>query len=579
MLASLFNSTDCAVVDNVSQWLTSGPLIQKKIISENNKEKVFEITVFENKEESKWNYIYRDIPVKEEQFVSATANMRLLWKKESIGAGLTLSFIDKEGKRLEYIEERLTESTTQFVPIKLYAKTPINTKNIRVSIYIHNEGKIESTIPNISCSLRNEDDNTENVIITINQQPQKQPLIGFGVEDDGRFYDINNRNSGVDEEAIKIRVNRLKDLRPHWVRTFVWFKDWNPSDDGKTFTFESDGIKSLCKTLEDYKNLHTDVNITCVDWGMKDTWEDKKKRVNTIIELLNYLIKKEKYNNLKYFTLTNEPNYFFETKENRFKRFIELQKMLKEEFVRNGLNLKIIGSDDAMGTDWFSACVNDKEYSNIVDIWASHFYWHHSTSYFSNELFKNRKELLKRKSINKNKPFVVTEFGIVDKRFQPPSINPIMQEYKGALYTVASIIDGLNQGVTGFSIWCLQEVRYPGLGEPMRIGLWGYADKNWQLFPIFDGVKIFTNNTYPNDKIYYAISSKPIYVKFAKVGKTYFWANLSKKEQNITICDKINCKHLYKYTNDNNKDILIYKKIKINKNEILLPPESFGYIK
>ncbi|MGC9053661.1 MAG: hypothetical protein ACP5KS_07220, partial [Candidatus Hydrogenedens sp.] len=508
-----------------------------------------------------------------------SARMRLVWKENSIGGGLSISFIDGEGKRIEFVEERLTEPTPDCIPIKLYAITPPNTKKVRVSIYIHNKGKIESEEPIFSCFSPRDSYDEDVLHLNISKKPLEHRLIGFGAEDDGRFYDKNNlQQDGVNEEAIKIRKNRLKELKPHWVRTFVWFKDWNPSDDGKTFTFDSDGIQSLCKTLQEYKDLNIDINITCVDWGMKDTWENTEKRVNTIIGLLNYLIKQKKFVNIKYFTLTNEPNYFFKANENRFQKFTELHKILKEKFRENNIKLKIIGSDDAMGTDWFDACLKDKDYSNTVDVWASHFYWHFSTAHFSNELFNTRIGLIKNSRLNRKKPFVVTEFGITDHRFQPPSINPIMQEYEGALYTYSAIIDGLNQGVSGFSIWCLQEMRYPGLKEPMRIGLWGYSDKNWQVFPIYYALKIFTNYTQPGDKIYPVITSNPNFVKITKIGDRLYWANLSNKQQKIKLTNKNDCNRIYYYQNENKVPNTYCKEIKTENNFVLLPERSFGVI-
>lgn len=560
------------------QWLTSDTLIKKKIISFPNKEKIYELEVTKSDGDNKWHYIYSDFPVVEGQFVHAQAQMRLVRKEDSIGGGLSISFIDIEGKRIDYVEERLTEPTQYYIPIKLYAKTPPNTKKVRVSIYIHNQGKIESTEPVFSYLPDKNACNEDTIYLNISKKPIKSSLIGFGAEDDGRFYDKNNQLGGVDDNAIKIRKERLQDLKPHWVRTFVWFKNWNPSDDGKTFIFESDGIQSLCKTLQEYKDLNTDVNITCVDWGMKDTWEDTEKRVNTITALLNYLIHIKKFDNIKYFTLTNEPNYFFKTNENRFDKYTKLHKLLKEEFEKNNIEISIIGSDDAMGTDWFDACLKNKDYSDTVNLWASHFYWHFSTSYFSNELFKTRLELLNDSKHNNKKPFVVTEFGITDHRFAPPSINPFMQEFPGALYTCASMIDGLNQGVSGFSLWCLQEVRYPGAKEPMRMGLWGYADKHWKIFPIYYVLRMFTNNTRPGDKIYPVLHSNPVFIKCTKVGKKIFWANLLEKEQITIIKDDKRYKQIIFYESFNNNDEIQCKTKEIKDKTIILPAKSFGYI-
>ncbi len=560
-------------------WLSSDSSVQKRVIVNESLQNYFFIEVSENNEGNQWHSIYYDIPMESEQFIATIAYVKLLWKKDSTGVGLTLSFINKNNERIDYTEERLTEPTSSLVPIKIYTKTPPNTVKVRVSLFIHNQGAMECIEPTVFCPIVKYPEDNEPINLDISKKPFKNRLIGFGAEDDARFYDDNNRQGGVDEKAIELRKKRLTELRPDWVRTFVWFKDWNPTDDGVTFTFDTDGMQSLYKTLQEYKDLNTEVNITCVTWGMIEAWKDMDNRVNSIIALLNYLIKTRKFDNIKYFTLTNEPNYFFDIKEDRFKQFAEYHKILKEKFKKDGLNIKIIGSDDAMGTDWLVSCLTDKDCHNIADLWASHFYWHYTTSYFAQELFKERIKLLKEYGSGR-KPFTVTEFGITDTRFAPPTINPIMSEYKGALYTCSAFIDGLNQGVSGNCIWCLQEVRYVGCVEPMRLGLWGYADKNWRLFPIYDVIKMFTNNTNRGDKIYPIESSNPVFFKCVKIGDKILWANLCEKQLKIILPNKNKHKTMYCYTK---KIVDGYDSVERNQLQLLdgiakIPPESFGVI-
>ncbi|HOK08215.1 MAG TPA: hypothetical protein PLJ10_00975 [Candidatus Hydrogenedens sp.] len=562
-------------------WLSSDPSIILKIQKLDFSHNIFNISVSKSDNESKWHYVYYDIPIIKEQFVYAKTYIRLVDKKDSLGVGVTIGFIDENGNRIDFVEERLTEPTKTFVPIHLYGKTPIGTSKIRVTLFIHNQGALECYEPIISTPWHLEQKQNE-VTLHINNKPLKKKLLGFGAEDDGRFYDTNNKIEGVDDEAVQLRKERIISIQPHWVRTFAWFKDWDPKDDGLSFTFDSDGMQSLYKTIEEYQKLNTIVNITCVNWGIPYPWEDVDKRTNSIVALLKHLIKNKGFNNIKYFTLTNEPNYFFYTKGNRFDKYKELHKKLKERFKKEGLSIQIVGSDDAMGTDWFQKCLEDKDYQSYVNIWASHFYWQYNTVYFADKLFHERIELMnKYVKNNKHHIFTVTEFGVTDQRFKPPSINPIMQEYKGALYSVALIIDGLNQGVSGYSLWCLQEVRYPGLKEPMRMGLWGYKDKNWQIYPMYYAMKMFTNNTAQGNKIYPIKSSNPTYFKSVRLGNRIFWVNLSDKEIKVKFNKKLNMKSaLYYEGNENNvHDITENKDYSINREYIRLPKESFGIFK
>jgi len=48
----------------------------------------------------------------------------------------------------------------------------------------------------------------------------------------------------------------------------------------------------------------------------------------------------------------------------------------------------------------------------------------------------------------------------------------------------------LNNGVSAASIWCLHQIQFIDEikdegGKMMRVGLWGYKDKDWKPFPVF----------------------------------------------------------------------------------------------
>ncbi len=533
--------------------------------------------------ENNWNLYYLDIELdslsKQKKIlrVDVESLMRIVEVKNSIGAGISIHLLNRDFFRIETIEERLTEPTDFFVPMTLSTKTTPDAHIIRIAIFLNQDVEVEFREPEINITSF-ENESKSHVSIKEVSRFYTNRLIGFGVEDDGRFYDAYNRNLGVNEKAIRLREIRLNYLRPHWVRTFVWFKDWSPKEDGATFTWGSDGINSLCRTLEYYQRKNIPVNLTCVTWGMKEPWECLEVRVKEIVELLNYLIKEKKFTCIRYFTLTNEPNYFFQSKE-RFEKFVGYHKILYSKLLKHNLKIRLIGSDDAMGTDWFYKCLYNKDYRNTVNLWASHFYWNHTSIPFAYKLFENRAKLLYEVEGSKRKPFVVTEFGVTDSRFKPPFQNQLMEEFGGALLTVSAIIDGLNSGVQGFNIWCLQEVAYPGGRDSiMRIGLWGFADKNWEVYPIYHALAMFTRNTEPGDNIIPMETSIPESLKAVRIGKILFWAHIGSNELQLSLPNNSNFRFLWIYTGvPEDPKRIMKKRIEIlNMPLISIPPMSFG---
>lgn len=534
--------------------------------------------------QNKWNLLFVQIPVETSETqrsrlgIRVESSIRISRIEDSIGAGIAIHFLDPQGKRIETIEERLTEPTEFFVPVLLCSEITPDTHYVKVAIFLHQRVEIEVYEPKIVFSKIWDD--TSEVLIKEAFGNRRFRLIGFGVEDDGRFYDAHNQKLGVDERGKLLREVRLNYLNPHWIRTFVWFKEWSPNENGKNFTWNSDGFLSLCKTLEYYQSKKIPVNLTCVTWGMENPWDDIESRVNEIIAMLNYLKKVKKFTCIKYFTLTNEPNYFFHS-EDRFRKYVSYHHILFKKISENNLDVKLIGSDDAMGTDWFQKCLADPLYVACVDTWASHFYWNYTVVPYAYHLFDQRVGILKKQLNRIDVPFVVTEFGIIDSRFQPPFNNPLMEEYDGALYTVSAIIDGLNSEVRGVSIWCLQEVAYPGGKDSiMRIGLWGYVDKNWQVFPIFHAFAMFSKNTMPGELITPLYSSHPETLKSVKVGNKIFFANTGYKNLELNLSELRKVKSALIYTGDANNPYKINKKkIELSPNKLItLPPRSFGFL-
>ena len=110
------------------------------------------------------------------------------------------------------------------------------------------------------------------VTLTVTRKVVCKSFLGFGVEDDGWFYNEENASHGVNAEDIALREGRIAWMRPATVRMFCWYKDWNPSGDWATFTFGSPNMLSHYRTLDLYQRLGARVNITGVEWGVADPY-------------------------------------------------------------------------------------------------------------------------------------------------------------------------------------------------------------------------------------------------------------------------------------------------------------------
>jgi hypothetical protein len=220
-------------------------------------------------------------------------------------------------------------------------------------------------------------------------------------------------------------------------------------------------------------------------------------------------------------TLTNEPNTHWTQSGESFEKFVRIHQLVKAEFAARGLDVEVVGSDDTAGATWFQQCVNDPAYFETADLFGSHRYFPFADRGLATRFYEERLGLLRGKT--PVKPFVVGEFGFQDARsgvFE----NPIMEEYRYAIWTAAFAIEGLNAGVAGFSIWSIHEMYYPG-GRIMNYALWNYKDRAWLPRPVFYAWANFCRLTKSGDKVYRCTSSHPKNVSAAKVGDVLFWVN------------------------------------------------------
>lgn len=359
------------------------------------------------------------------------------------------------------------------------------------------------------------------MVLTVTDEIACESFIGFGVEDDGWFYAPENLAHGITQEDVALREGRMGWMRPQWVRMFFWHQDWCPSGDWETFTFDSPNMESHYRTLDLYQRLGARVNVTGVEWGMPDAYGQPERAARGIGALLEHLTRAKRYTCVRDWTLTNEPNGAFVELGYTFERFVEIHRLVKEEFARRGLAVNIVGSDDTDGFEWFARCVKDDAYFAAADLFSSHRYLRHTERSKATQFFEDRLGLLAARS--PRKPFVVGEFGFQDER-SGTFANPLMETYPYALWTAAFVIEGLNRGVAGFSIWCLHEVQYPGQ-QMMHYGLWNFKDRGWKPRPVYHAWASFCRMTQAGAKVRQCVSSSPGQVAGAAVGDTLLWVN------------------------------------------------------
>jgi hypothetical protein len=516
--------TNSGFADGLEGWVPSTDALEMIAVGI-EEGYVARITVPEGTEPG-YPHLSQTIDVSPGDLVSASAKARGVDVKNGAGAYMVIEFFDAESKRVSFGQPNMASKDGEWTELRVQAVMPVEAVTARVALILNGTGAAEFDAvsverePMVFATAPPDGP----VTITITDEVVCESFRGFGAEDDGWFYNSENADHGVTEDDIQLREKRIESMHLDWVRMFFWYKDWNPSGDWETFTFDSPNMESHYRTLDLYQRLGIYVDVTGVEWGVEDPYGNPEAASNAIGALFEHLIKVKGYTCVQEWTLTNEPNGYFIRAGYDFERFVQLHQLVRAEFERRGLDIRIVGSDETNGGfPFFEQCVNDDRYFDLVDYFASHRYFPYADRVTAPAFFDERLDVLRGKRPRKD--LVIAEFGFQDDR-SGALVNPLMETYPYAVWTAAFVIDGLNRGVAGFSIWCLHEVYYPGNGF-MNYGLWDYKDNDWQPRPVYHAWSNFSKGCGAGDSVRACVSSSPAHVIGVLVGNSLFWVNHS----------------------------------------------------
>lgn len=529
-------------------------------------------------QEVTWRQVFATLPVDPAAVTDfhLDAEVRLDDVRGGHGAVLSIAFVAEDGRRIAHVDSFAPPGVPGWLPLATAGRAPAGTHEAHAVLTLHGTG--EAVFRRIRWRAEPPPapaDPGETVSVTL-ELAHPVPLVGFGAEDDGWFYNARNAEMGVDAAAIALRERRLRHIRPSWTRMFFWYRDWDPGLDGEHFTFDSDNMESHCRTLALYQELGTRVSGCGVEWGMQDRLDDPARVARSVGALLEYLIKERGFTCIRDWTFTNEPNLFFAKQGYDFAHFVAVHEALRAEFGRRGLDVQLVGSDDGDGLAWFHACARNPRLDALVDRYASHVYLSPERVPFARAFTAARVSRLRAIAPEHPKPFVIAEFGLADERMQPPDTNPYMREYGYALHTMACAIDHLNAGAAGLSVWCLQEVYYPGGKKTMEFGLWDFGG-DWGVRPVYHAVACLARHTRAGDPIRPGASTDDARVKAVAVGKTLFWANLDTAPRALRMDGLVEIADAFAFTGPTPADDRAEgQPLPVDAGVVTLPPRSFG---
>jgi hypothetical protein len=470
--------------------------------------------------EVSWPHLFQTAPAAPGDIFEASADVLGTGITGGYGAYLSIEFRDAAGERLSFTQSGAVTQAADWQRVSARGIAP--PKAVRVSLALLLNGRGRASFDN--AVLRQVGRASMKpvggpVTLSVDPDPRLEPFLGFGWEDDGWFYNAENAEHGADEAAYALREDRIRSLDGDLVRMFFWYEDFNPARDFATYDWDTNNMRSKYRTLDLYQALGIPVNVVGVRWGWEGLYDRPSELARMVGDLLEHLVEARGYTCIRYWTLANEPDNEV-LRETTFERFVEVTRLVDEQIRNRGLDIDVVGSDEAVSFEVFRETVRNDAYFQTADLYASHMYLHAAGAPLVKYRFEERLALLHARE--PFKPLYLAEFGFQDDR-STHLLNPLMEEYRYAPLVMSAVCDGLNIGLSAFSIWTLHEVYYPGNGF-MNYGLWDFGG-DWPVRPVYHAWAALTRRTEPGMPVHRVASSHPNRLKAAVVGDTLYWVN------------------------------------------------------
>ncbi len=277
-------------------------------------------------------------------------------------------------------------------------------------------------------------------------------------------------NNGYNKAYWELEKRRIMLVRPNVVR--MWFQpDWifetREDYENCRFNYDTEKMQSVYAYLDAFREAGTEIEFN-FGWKVSTNIQEwfsfpdlptpsnsAPKELEPFArccgEILNELINNRKYDNIKYLTFYNEPDYgaagivdgdFVVIGHDRKEYWEQMALLCRAEIDKKGLeHIKIWGAEESGNDETQSEWMSYFDDKDVLDM--------HTTHRYRTDANSNRDKYFKFiKECCKNKPVIISECGQCYDIFQ----------YNWNMSHVQHFCDFTNAGISGGLIWCLNSV-------------------------------------------------------------------------------------------------------------------------
>lgn len=429
--------------------------------------------------------------------------IKTLGVHDESGAGvyLAINLIDGTGNRISWEQSTGIMGTTEgwkYLPTQVWLDDKC--KSIRIELILHGRGKVWFDDVRFERLIKGpENPESKECRVKLDSAKVVNTLdFGFGFEDDPFFYTSENVSRGVTEVDFKLREERVRQLKPDFVRCFIWWNAFNPAHDYKTIDLGNTYGQSLLRTLRFYKDLGVPVLLCDTQWGFNgDAFPysptHASQGAHLYAEIIHRLVRDHGFDNIRWVTLCNEPDLAWVGGGGTIETYRTAYRTLGQELKDRKLDdkIKILGGDVTSNHYFLNTCM--ESYGDLTNQWSIHSYVRLGSVYLNEILMRQDLETVKGGKL------ILAEFG-----FNLPGENdlnhPSVRMFEYGIDAADTCIRAMNVGLQGASIWCLCSQIYPG-GMKMDLGLWEYKDQDFKPRPLCFAYGMFTKYLEAGDRV------------------------------------------------------------------------------
>ncbi|HOZ48100.1 MAG TPA: hypothetical protein PLO37_21195 [Candidatus Hydrogenedentes bacterium] len=330
-------------------------------------------------------------------------------------------------------------------------------------------------------------------------------FIGFGAQWDSAGY----VDYAVSDEEFETVARRVRWMRLPMARVMMLTK-WCYFGEGR-FEWATAGMNALYRQLDVCQQVGTTVFLT--DWGAEKEWTtgpgiggvDDPEYAKVIGTYLDHLLETKGYTCIRYFILTNEPNWEVGDWE-KWKRGV---RQVAAELAARGLDkrLTFVGSDtsqDGTNESWHRRAVD--ELADVFGVYDIHRYasGRRVRDGQLEDYWKAQWDYARANDPNgRTKPCMVGEAGLNDDA-QHPASSPHIGEYMYGMFMADYAVQAARAGSAAVSAWMLDDNCHPGFAW----GMWGNKPQGMPLRPWFYPWALLARY-FPGGSVIYRVANQP----------------------------------------------------------------------